>query len=456
VVHYQPLLERALELAEWNVESTVVVQREQAPATLVEGRDRDWTEFEASATPADCVSVAATDPLYIMYTSGTTGKPKGVVRDTGGHAVALTWSTKAFYDVGPGDVFWAVSDMGWQLGHSYIVYGPLLAGATTVIYEGKPVGTPDAAQYWRVIERLGVKVVLTAPTAIRAIRREDPRGSLREGHDLSSLEAVYLAGERLDTETYHWTSELLGVPVIDHYWQTETGWPVCGICRGIEEVPTRVGSVNLPVPGYDLVALDEQGRELDRGEEGALAIRLPLPPGCFPTLWQDDEGFTSTYLAAAPGYYYMGDGGSVDADGYVRVTGRLDDVINVAGHRLSTGRMEEVLARHPDVAECAVVGAADSLKGQIPVGFVVLKAGTARDGDELTSELVRMMREQVGPVAVFRRVLVVPRLPKTRSGKVLRSAMRKLADGVEFGVPATIEDPAALADVRLALEQATV
>lgn len=451
VVPYQPLLERALELAEWRVESTVVKQREHSPATLRQGRDADWDELEARATAAECVSVESTDPLYIMYTSGTTGKPKGVVRDTGGHAVALNWSTKAIFDVDPGDVFWAISDMGWQLGHSYIVYGPLLAGATTVIYEGKPVGTPDAGQYWRVVERLGVKVMLTAPTAIRAIRREDPHGDLTNGRNLSSLQAVFLAGERLDTETYQWTRELLGVPVVDHYWQTETGWPVCGICRGIEKIMTRPGSVNLPIPGYDVCALDEHGREIDPGAEGALAIRLPLPPGSFPTLWRDDEGFRRTYLSPASGYYFTGDGGSIDVDGYVRVTGRLDDVINVAGHRLSTGRMEEVLAGHPDVVECAVVGAADSLKGQVPVGFVVLRSGADRDTDELAAELVGMVRDQVGPVAAFRRVFVVPRLPKTRSGKVLRSTIRKLCDGAEFVVPATLDDPSSVEDIRAVL-----
>jgi propionyl-CoA synthetase len=448
VVAYQPLLEHALKLADWQVEATVVKQREQSLAVLRDGRDVDWVELESEAGPVDCVPVDATDPLYIMYTSGTTGRPKGVVRDNGGHAVALTWSMKAVYDIDAGDVFWAVSDMGWQLGHSYIVYGPLLAGATTVVYEGKPVGTPDAGQYWRVIERLGVKAVLTAPTAIRAIRREDPHGSLAVDRDFSSLEAVYLAGERLDTQTYQWTGDLLGVPVVDHYWQTESGWPMCCISRGIEKLPTRPGSVNLPVPGYEVKVLDDEGNALGPGLEGILAVRLPLPPGAFPTLWGDDEGFTRTYLSPLPGYYYTGDGGTTDEDGYLYVSGRLDDIINVAGHRLSTGRMEEVLSRHPDVAECAVVGAADTLKGQVPLGLVVLKSGVDRDHGEIVTELIAMVRDQIGPVAAFRRVVVVARLPKTRSGKVLRGMVRKLADGEGFSPPATIEDPSVLEDLR--------
>jgi propionyl-CoA synthetase len=374
-----------------------------------------------------------------------------VVRDHGGHAVALLWSMRNLYDVGPGEVFWAASDMGWVVGHSYIVYAPLLAGATTVVYEGKPVGTPDAGAFWRVIAEHRVKALFTAPTAIRAIRREDPQGELVKSYDTSSLEALYLAGERLDPDTYHWAGEVLGVPVVDHWWQTETGWAICANCRGLEELPMKAGSPTRPVPGFDLVVLDASGEPLEPPAEGTLALRLPLPPGALPTLWHNDEGFVTTYLAPFPGYYFTGDSGSIDADGYVFVMGRVDDIINVAGHRLSTGRMEEVLAAHPDVAECAVVGAADDLKGQIPLGLVVLKQGSAREPEDVTAELVRMVREQVGPVAAFKRALVVQRLPKTRSGKILRSAIRKLADGVEFATPATIEDASVIEDLRIAL-----
>jgi propionyl-CoA synthetase len=450
VIPYKPLLDRALELAQRPPAATVVFQREQQLAPLVGGRDHDWGELRRAA-PAACVSVAATDPLYILYTSGTTGKPKGVVRDHGGHAVALLWSMRNLYDVGPGEVFWAASDMGWVVGHSYIVYAPLLAGATTVVYEGKPVGTPDAGAFWRVIAEHRVKALFTAPTAIRAIRREDPQGELVKSYDTSSLEALYLAGERLDPDTYHWAGEVLGVPVVDHWWQTETGWAICANCRGLEELPMKAGSPTRPVPGFDLVVLDASGEPLEPPAEGTLALRLPLPPGALPTLWHNDEGFVTTYLAPFPGYYFTGDSGSIDADGYVFVMGRVDDIINVAGHRLSTGRMEEVLAAHPDVAECAVVGAADDLKGQIPLGLVVLKQGSAREPEDVTAELVRMVREQVGPVAAFKRALVVQRLPKTRSGKILRSAIRKLADGVEFATPATIEDASVIEDLRIAL-----
>ncbi len=451
VIPYKPLVDRALESAQWRVAATVVCQREQQPAQLVRGRDHDWDELVQRAEPAACVAVAATDPLYILYTSGTTGKPKGVVRDHGGHAVALLWSMQAIYGVGPGDVFWAASDMGWVVGHSYIVYGPLLAGATTVVYEGKPVGTPDAGAFWRVVEEHRVKVLFTAPTAIRAIRREDPDGKLVREYDRSSLEALYLAGERLDPDTYFWARDVLGVPVIDHWWQTETGWAICANCRGLDELPMKPGSPTKPVPGYDLVVLDAAGNPLEPPAEGVLALRLPLPPGTSPTLWQNDEGFATTYLTLFPGYYFTGDAGSIDEDGYVFVMGRVDDIINVAGHRLSTGRMEEVLAAHPDVAECAVVGAADDLKGQVPLGLVVLKAGVSRDPADVTSELVRMVREQVGPVAAFKRAVVVNRLPKTRSGKILRSAIRKIADGTELVIPATIEDPSVIEDLRASL-----
>ena len=448
VIPYKPLIDHALELAKWRVETTVVSQREQQPAELVQGRDCDWDALVQQAEPAACVAIEATAPLYILYTSGTTGKPKGVVRDHGGHAVALLWSMKGLYDAGPGDVFWAASDMGWVVGHSYIVYGPLMAGATTVVYEGKPVGTPDAGAFWRVVEEHSVKVLFTAPTAIRAIRREDPDGELVKQYDLSSLKALYLAGERLDPETYHWARDVLGVPVIDHWWQTETGWAICANCRGLEELPTKPGSPTKPVPGFDLVVLDVAGEPLEPPAEGMLALRLPLPPGTLPTLWQNDEGFVNTYLAPFPGYYFTGDAGSIDEDGYVYVMGRVDDIINVAGHRLSTGRMEEVLAAHPDVAECAVVGAADDLKGQVPLGLVVLKAGVTRDASDVTSELVRMVREQVGPVAAFKRAVIVDRLPKTRSGKILRSSIRKIADGAEFAIPASIEDPSVIEDLR--------
>jgi propionyl-CoA synthetase len=448
VIPYKPLIDHALELAQWRVETTVVSQREQQPVELVQGRDWDWDELVQQAQPAACVAIEATAPLYILYTSGTTGKPKGVVRDHGGHAVALLWSMKGLYDAGPGDVFWAASDMGWVVGHSYIVYGPLMAGATTVVYEGKPVGTPDAGAFWRVVEEHSVKVLFTAPTAIRAIRREDPDGELVKHYDLSSLKALYLAGERLDPETYHWARDVLGVPVIDHWWQTETGWAICANCRGLEELPTKPGSPTKPVPGFDLVVLDVAGEPLEPPAEGMLALRLPLPPGTLPTLWQNDEGFVNTYLAPFPGYYFTGDAGSIDEDGYVYVMGRVDDIINVAGHRLSTGRMEEVLAAHPDVAECAVVGAADDLKGQVPLGLVVLKVGVTRDASDVTSELVRMVREQVGPVAAFKRAIIVDRLPKTRSGKILRSSIRKIADGAEFAIPASIEDPSVIEDLR--------
>jgi propionyl-CoA synthetase len=453
VIPYKPLVDRALEAAQWHVERTVLFARPQQHAELVPGRDEDWDKLVASAEPAECVAVEATDPLYVLYTSGTSGKPKGVVRDNGGHAVALVWSMKNLYDVGPGEVFWAASDMGWVVGHSYIVYGPLLVGATTVIYEGKPVGTPDAGAFWRVVQDHCVKVLFTAPTAIRAIRREDPAGELVKAYDLTPFKALYLAGERLDPDTYQWATSVLGVPVIDHWWQTETGWAICANCRGLEQLPMKPGSPTKPVPGFDLCVLDVNGQSLDPPAEGTLALRLPLPPGSLLTLWQNDEAFINTYLAPFPGYYFTGDGGSIDEDGYVYVMGRVDDVINVAGHRLSTGRMEEVLAQHPDVAECAVVGAADDLKGQVPLGLVVLKTGADRVAAEVAKELVRMVREQVGPVAAFKRVVVVNHLPKTRSGKILRSAIRKIADGVDFVTPATIEDPAVIDDLRTTLSR---
>jgi propionyl-CoA synthetase len=448
VIDYKPLLDRALELAEHAPEHCLIVQRPQLPATLVDGRDLDWASTVAAAEPVDCVPVRATDPLYILYTSGTTGRPKGVVRDNGGHAVALRWSMPAVYGVGPGDVFWAASDVGWVVGHSYIVYAPLLTGCTTILYEGKPVGTPDAGAFWRVVAQHGVDVLFTAPTAFRAIRKEDPTGALLKEHDVSRLRALYLAGERLDPETYRWAGEMLGVPVVDHWWQTETGWPVAADPLGLEVLPPKPGSPTVPVPGWDVRVLDTAGEPAPVDVDGALAIRLPLPPGALPTLWGDDERFVESYLSRYPGHYLTGDGGHVDADGYLFVMGRIDDVINVAGHRLSTGSMEEVLAGHPAVAECAVIGVADPLKGQVPRGFVVLKAGVATDPEVVAAELVQRVRDEIGPVAALRRVDVVTALPKTRSGKILRASMRAIADGVDQPVPSTIEDPAVLDALR--------
>jgi propionyl-CoA synthetase len=448
IVAYKPLLEAALAEAVHRPSHCVIVQRPQHPAELVPGQDLTWDEALAGAEPAECVPVAATDPLYVLYTSGTTGRPKGVVRDNGGHAVALRWSMENIFDTGPGEVFWAASDVGWVVGHSYIVYGPLLAGATTVLYEGKPVGTPDAGAFWRVAAQHGVATLFTAPTAVRAIKKEDPAGALLAGHDLSRLRALFLAGERLDPETYSWAGQRLGVPVVDNWWQTETGWPVAANPRGLEPLPTKPGSPTVPVPGYAVTVLDGSGAEIPAGTEGAIVIRLPLPPGCLPTLWQDDERYVSSYLSAFDGYYLTGDGGRFDEDGYLYVMGRTDDVINVAGHRLSTGAMEEVLAAHPAVAECAVIGVADPLKGQLPRGFVVLKAGVEVQPGELAAELVAMVRERIGPVAAFRSVTVVPALPKTRSGKILRRTMRGIADGREEPVPSTIDDPAVLDALR--------
>jgi propionyl-CoA synthetase len=448
VVAYKPLLDRAIELADHTPEHCLIVQRPQIPASLVDGRDLDWATTVAAAAPVDCVPVKATDPLYILYTSGTTDRPKGVVRDNGGHAVALRWSMPAVYGVGPGDVFWAASDVGWVVGHSYIVYAPLLTGCTTILYEGKPVGTPDAGAFWRVVAQHGVDVLFTAPTAFRAIRKEDPSGSLLRAHDLSRLRTLYLAGERLDPETYRWAGELLGIPVVDHWWQTETGWPVAANPLGLEALPAKAGSPTVPVPGWDVRVLDAAGAPAPPGVDGALVIRLPLPPGALPTLWRDDERYVSSYLSRYPGYYLTGDGGHIDDDGYLYVMGRTDDVINVAGHRLSTGSMEEVLSGHPAVAECAVIGVADALKGQVPRGFVVLKEGVSDPPETVSAELVQRVRDSIGAVAALRRVDVVRALPKTRSGKILRASMRAIADGVDTPVPSTIEDPGVLDALR--------
>jgi propionyl-CoA synthetase len=450
IVEYKPIIEQALATTTHQPGAVVVLQREQARAALGE-RDVDWDEALAGAEPVGCVPVAATDPLYILYTSGTTGRPKGVVRDNGGHAVALAWSLPNIYDIHPGEVFWTASDVGWVVGHSYIVYAPLLVGATTVLYEGKPVGTPDAGAFWRVISEYGAKALFTAPTAFRAIKRVDPEAAELGKYDLSGFRTLFLAGERLDPETYHWAGEKLDVPVVDHWWQTETGWPICANLRGLEPMPIKPGSPSVPVPGYDVRILDPDGEEVPRGQEGAIAIRLPLPPGTLPTLWGDDERYVESYLSRYPGYYLTGDGGYVDEDGYVYVMGRTDDVINVAGHRLSTGSMEAVLAAHPAVAECAVIGVRDSLKGQLPRGFVVLKAGASISEDTLREELVTAVRREIGPVAAFRDVSVVEGLPKTRSGKILRKTMRGIADGRDEPVPSTIEDPAVLDALRAVL-----
>ena len=425
----------------------MILQRPQAEAALVEGRDVSWDQAVDGAEPAGCVTVQATDPLYVLYTSGTTGVPKGIVRDTGGYAVALQWSMGAIYGAEPGDVYWAASDIGWVVGHSYIVYGPLLQGCTTVLYEGKPVGTPDAGAFWRVCADHGVDVLFTAPTAIRAIKRDDPGGTHMGGHDLSRLRTLFLAGERCDPDTLAWAERSLDRPVIDHWWQTETGWPIAANCIGVEHLPVRPGSSAKAVPGYDLRVLDEQSNQMPAGEIGALCVKLPLPPGCSPTLWGGDQHWVDAYLSHYDGYYMTADAGYIDDDGYVYVMSRTDDVINTAGHRLSTGAMEEVLAAHPDVAECAVVGIADDLKGQVPIGLAVLKAGVERERSEIAAELVARVRDEIGPVASFKQVRIVRALPKTRSGKILRGTIRKMADGEEWRIPATIEDPTVLDDL---------
>jgi len=453
VIAYKPLIDKAIDLVDSKPERCVILQRPQQPAALVSGRDIDWHEALTDAQPVECVAVEATDPLYILYTSGTTGQPKGIVRDNGGHAVALAWTMKNIYDVEPGEVYWAASDVGWVVGHSYIVYAPLLHGCTTVLYEGKPVGTPDPGAFWRVISEHGVSTMFTAPTALRAIRQQDPEATFVDRHDLSCFRALFLAGERCDPETLRWAEEKLGVPVIDHWWQTETGWAIAANCFGIEPLPVVPGSATHPAPGWDLRVLDSAGRDVAPGEAGALAVRLPMPPGATPTLWNADERFREAYLSAFPGHYQTGDAGYVDEQGYVFVMSRTDDVINVAGHRLSTGAIEEVLASHPDVAECAVLGVADGLKGQLPLGLLVLKAGVTRSHDDVAAEAVQLVRDRIGPVAAFKTAVVVERLPKTRSGKILRGTMRRIADGEEYTTPATIDDPVILDEIEVALEQ---
>jgi len=453
VVPYKPLLDKAIELARHKPSHCLILQRPQAPASLVAGRDEDWNEAVAGATPADCVPVAATDPLYVLYTSGTTGQPKGVVRDNGGHAVALNWTMRNIYGVQPGEVYWAASDVGWVVGHSYIVYAPLFNGNTSILFEGKPVGTPDAGVFWRVIAQHKVAAMFTAPTAFRAIKKEDPRGEFIERYDLSGFRTLFLAGERTDPDTLAWAERKLRVPVLDHWWQTETGWQICGNCIGIEKLPVKPGSATRPSPGMNVQVLGEDGHPVAKpGTIGALVIKLPLPPGTFPTLWNAPQRFRDAYLAQYPGYYKTADAGYIDADGYVYIMSRTDDIINVAGHRLSTGAMEEVLASHPDVAECAVIGVHDALKGQLPLGFVVLNAGVDRPHQEVVAELVRLVRERIGPVATFKTATVVNRLPKTRSGKILRGTMQAIADDAQWTLPATIDDPATLDEITRSLK----
>jgi len=452
VVQYKPLLDGAIDLATHKPEFTVIFQREQEVAALIPGRDLDWHAFQAGVTPADCVPVAGSHPAYILYTSGTTGAPKGVVRPTGGHLVALNWTMKNIYNVDPGDVFWAASDVGWVVGHSYICYGPLIHGNTTLVFEGKPVGTPDPGTFWRVISEHNVRSFFTAPTAIRAVKREDPTGEYQKKYDLSCLRALYLAGERADPDTIEWAQKILNVPVYDHWWQTETGYTIAGNPAGLEALPVKIGSPTVPMPGYDVQILDEGGNPMAPGELGAIAVKLPLPPGTLPTLWNAEDRFLKSYLTTFPGCYETGDAGMIDEDGYLYIMARTDDVINVAGHRLSTGGMEEVLASHPDVAECAVIGVTDQLKGQMPVGFLCLNSGAGRDNAEVVAEVVKLVREKIGPVAAFKLAVVVDRLPKTRSGKILRATMVKIADNEEFKMPATIDDPAILDEIRDALQ----
>jgi len=451
VIPYKPLVDHAIELARHKPTHCVVFQRQQAKADLVPGRDLDWSEQIDQAKPHDCVPVAATDPLYILYTSGTTGQPKGVVHDNGGHMVAMHWSMQNIYNIAPGEVFWAASDVGWAVGHSYMVYAPLISGCTSIVYEGKPVGTPDAGAFWRVIAQHKVVTLFTAPTAFRAIKRDDPEAKLLKNYDLAGFRALFLAGERTDPDTLAWAERMLKVPVIDHWWQTETAWPIVANCLGLGMFPIKPGSPTKPVPGYDVQVLDEAHHRAPTGQVGALVIKLPLPPGCLPTLWNADKRYAEAYLEEFPGYYKTSDAGYIDEDGYVFVMGRTDDIINVAGHRLSTGAMEEILASHRDVAECAVIGVEDQLKGQLPLGFLVLKAGVNRPHAEIVAEVVKMVRERIGPVAAFKTAAVVARLPKTRSGKILRGTMQKIADNHDWKMPATIDDPAILGEIAESL-----
>ncbi|MCP4091565.1 MAG: propionyl-CoA synthetase [Gammaproteobacteria bacterium] len=452
VIEYKPLLDGAIDYSIFKPAHTLIYQRPQAVASMQEGRDVDWKQAVSDASAAECVPVAATDPLYILYTSGTTGIPKGVVRDNGGHAVAMKWSMKNIYNVDPGDVYWAASDVGWVVGHSYIVYAPLLHGCTTVMFEGKPIGTPDAGAFWRVISEHKVKVMFTAPTAFRAIKREDPDAEHLKAYDMSCFESLFLAGERCDPDTLDWAQKKLQVPVIDHWWQTETGWAIAANCLGIEELPIKPGSPTVTVPGYDVQTLDDDGKEEKAGEIGRIMIKLPMPPGCLPTLWENDERYVESYLSDVPGYYLTGDAGYKDEDGYLWIMSRIDDIINVAGHRLSTGGMEEVLAYHENVAECAVIGAADQLKGELPVGLIVLKSGSDTDNQQIINECIALVREKIGPVAAFKKVVVVARLPKTRSGKILRGTMKSIADSKEYKVPATIDDPDILGEIEASLK----
>ncbi len=452
IIKYKPLLDGAIDMADHKPAKCVIFQRPMETAEMIEGRDVDWAGAMASAEPADCVPVAATDPLYILYTSGTTGQPKGVVRDNGGHLVALNWTMKNVYDIDAGDVWWAASDVGWVVGHSYIVYAPLFKGATTILFEGKPVGTPDAGVFWRIISQHRVKCLFTAPTAFRAIKRDDPKAELVKKYDLSCFKILFLAGERSDPDTIQWSENNLGVPVIDHWWQTETGWAIAANCMGLHQFPVKYGSPTKAVPGWDLQVVDDACQPVEPGQIGALVVKLPLPPGTLPTLYNNDQRFLESYLEEFPGYYKTADAGYIDEEGYAYIMARTDDIINVAGHRLSTGAMEEVLADHPDVAECAVLGVADKLKGQIPIGFLVLNAGVERNHDDIAAEVVKMVRERIGPVAAFKTATVVNRLPKTRSGKILRGTIQKIADNVDYKVPATIDDPAILGEMENALE----
>ena len=452
IIPYMPLLNSAIDIATHKPSSCVILVRPELEAELVAGRDVNWAEAVKTAEPSGCTPVAATDPLYILYTSGTTGEPKGVVRDNGGHMVALKWSMKNIYNADPGDVYWAASDVGWVVGHSYIVYAPLLHGCTTLLYEGKPVGTPDAGAFWRVISEHKVKVMFTAPTAFRAIKREDPKGDLIKQYDMSKFESLFLAGERTDPDTLQWAEDKLGVPVIDHWWQTESGWPIVSNCMGLHAFEVRPGSPTKSVPGWDVRVLDDECNEIPRGDIGAISIKLPMPPGFLLTLWNADQRFIDAYLTEYPGYYKTADAGFMDEDGYLSIMARTDDIINVAGHRLSTGGMEEVLAGHPDVAECAVIGVEDQLKGQLPVGFLILNAGVTKANEDVVAEVVQRVREKIGPVAAFKLAVVVDRLPKTRSGKILRGTMQKIANNQDYKMPATIDDPTILDEIDAALQ----